>query len=296
MIHVNRSGTTLGIFSEDDVQAGLRAGRFLPSDLGWREGMAQWQPLSQFSEFAADIPALGAAAAPGAPPGAPIPQTVPTVVPAPTIAARSGLPWDNRSSLGFVNAFVATFKLVLLEPANAFNVMKREGGFGDPLIYAITGGSFGLLFYFIYNFFFTSLTGLGSHRNPLAHLIGTGIGAIFCIIFIPVLIAVGVFISSAIFHLCLMIVGAAKQPFETTFRVVCFAGGSTTPLLVIPFCGALVSGIWRIVLYCIGFARAHETDTGRAVIAVLLPVVLCCGGAFVLAMALGLGAWGLSQH
>jgi hypothetical protein len=183
-----------------------------------------------------------------------------------------------------------------MEPANAFTAMKREGGFGDPLIYAITGGSFGLLFYFIYNFFFSSLSGFGAHRNPFAHMIGTGIGAVFCIIFIPAFIAIGVFISSAIFHVCLMIVGAAKQPFETTFRVVCFAGGSTTPLLVVPVCGAFVSAIWRIVLYCIGFARAHETDTGRAVIAVLLPVVLCCGGAFILMMVLGLSAWGFSQH
>ncbi|MEY2439766.1 MAG: hypothetical protein QOI34_1151, partial [Verrucomicrobiota bacterium] len=29
MIHVNRSGTNLGTFSEEDVRAGLRAGRFL---------------------------------------------------------------------------------------------------------------------------------------------------------------------------------------------------------------------------------------------------------------------------
>ena len=292
MIHVNRSGTTLGTFSEEDVRAGLGAGRFLPTDLGWREGMPQWQPLSQFAEFAADIPE----AAPGVPPGAAIPQAPVVVAPMGATTPRSGLPWDQRLSLGFVNAFVATLKMVLTDPINAFTAMRREGGFGDPLIYAITGGSFGMVFYFIYNFFFSSLSGLGSHRNPLAHLIGSGIGALFCIIFIPALIAILLFISSAIFHVCLMIVGGAKQPFETTFRVICFASGSTTPLLVVPFCGVFISGIWRLVLYCIGFAQAHETDTGRAVIAVLLPVILCCGGAIVLTMMLGLGAWGFSQH
>jgi len=31
-----------------------------------------------------------------------------------------------------------------------------------------------------------------------------------------------IFIGAAILHVCLMIVGGAKQPFETTFRVVCF--------------------------------------------------------------------------
>ena len=94
-----------------------------------------------------------------------------------------------------------------------------------------------------------------------------------------------------------MIIGGAKQPFETTFRVVCFGGGSVSPLLVIPFCGGLVVLVWKIVVYSIGLARAHETATGRAVLAVLLPLIVCCGGGFILAMMFGaLGAWGLSQH
>src|SRR5438552_6855989 len=113
MIHVNRSGTTLGIFSEEDVRAGLRAGRFLPTDLGWREGMPQWQPLSQFTEFADDIPAA-AAAAPGAPPGAAIPQTPPAVVlPPASVTPRTGLPWDHRLQRGFIPAFFDTLVMVL---------------------------------------------------------------------------------------------------------------------------------------------------------------------------------------
>ncbi len=52
MIHVNQGATSVGIFSEEEVREGLRSGRFAPTDIGWREGMANWQPLSQFSEFA----------------------------------------------------------------------------------------------------------------------------------------------------------------------------------------------------------------------------------------------------
>src|SRR5207248_2282246 len=118
-------------------------------------------------------------------------------------------------------------------------------------------------------------------------MIGGGIRPLFFIILVPLFVVITTFISSAIFHLGLMIVGGAKQPFETTFRVVCFAGGSANPLLVIPFCGGLIGGIWKIVLYCIGFARAHETDTGPAVLAVILPLVVCCGGIFALGMTIG---------
>ncbi len=297
-IHVNRGGTTLGTFSDDEVRTGLREGRLLGSDLGWREGLAAWQPLSQFSEFSSDIPAAVPPISATTPP--PPPSTAPAIVGSTSssaVAPRGGLPWDNRESSGFVNAFIGTMKMVLTEPGAAFTAMRREGGFGDPLIYSVVGGSVGLLFYFVYHFFFTSLAMLGNRDNPLTHLIGTGIGSVLFIICIPLFIVIGSFLGSAILHLCLMIVGGAKQSFETTFRVVCFAGGSVGPIMIVPFCGGVVAGIWKIVLYCIGLARAHETDTGRAVLAVVLPLVVCCGGGLLIAMMFGaLGAWGMSQH
>ena len=214
-----------------------------------------------------------------------------------TTAARSGLPWDQRQQRGLFTAFVETLQMVLSRPSEAFTAMKREGGLGEPLIYAVIGGSAGLVIYFIYNFAFQSLGMMANRNNPLTHLVGTGIAGIFLIICAPILVVIGIFINAAILHVCLMIVGGAKQSFETTFRVVCFEAGSVYPLMIVPFCGGLIAAVWGIVVRCIGIARAHETDTGRAVLAVLLPVIICCGGGLLLAMMFGaLGAWGLSQH
>src|SRR3989442_12205663 len=95
MIHVNRGATSLGAFSEEEVREGLRTGRFAPTDIGWREGMATWQPLSQFPELAA--------AAPAAPP----PQTAATLI-SERAVPRSGLPSDERQTKGFFHAFVVT--------------------------------------------------------------------------------------------------------------------------------------------------------------------------------------------
>ena len=290
IFHINRSGTNLGTFSEDEVRDGLRSGKFFATDLGWREGMATWEPLAQISEFVQETGAGGAAS--------PQPQFTgaSTITPTATIAPRSGLPWDDRQQRGILRAFFDTLVMVLTKPAEAFAVMKREGGLGEPLMYAIIGGSVGGVIYFLYNFLLGSAHLLGSHENPMLQMMGSGIRPLFFIILVPLFVTIGAFISSGIFHLCLMIVGGAKQPFETTFRVVCFAGGSANPLLVIPICGGLIAGIWKIVLYCIGFARAHETDTGRAVLAVVLPLIVCCGGIFALVMMVGLGAFGFPHH
>src|ERR1700738_4436348 len=233
MIHVNRAGTSLGVFAEEDVREGLRTGRFAGSDLGWREGMAQWQPLSQFTEFASDLTAR-------APP--------PTRAPIGTSPApRTGLPWDERQQRGLFSAFVETLQMVLSRPSEAFTAMKREGGLGEPLIYAVIGGSAGLVIYFIYNFAFQSLGMMASQNNPLTHLVGTGIAGIFLIICAPILVVIGIFINAAILHVCLMIVGGAKQSFETTFRVVCFEAGSVYPLMIVSLCGGLIAGILGIL-------------------------------------------------
>jgi hypothetical protein len=297
-IHVNRGATSMGAFPEEQVRESIRAGRFLPSDLGWKEGMANWQPLSQFTEFAADFPA--ATPAPGAPP----PQTSATpsastaIVASTPVAPRSGLPWDERHTKGLFAAFIETLQMVLTRPSEAFTAMRREGGIGEPLLYAVIGGSVGGAVSFLFSMGLQSLGLFGNQsHNAFAVMAGLGVGSILFIIFLPVFICIGLFIGAAVVHVCLMMVGGAKQSFETTFRVVAFTHGSTGPLQMIPVCGGLIAGVWALIIYCIGLARAHETETGRAVLAVLLPLIVCCGGGLLIAIMFGaLGAWNASQH
>jgi hypothetical protein len=284
MIHVNRGATSLGVFSEEEVREGLRTGRFAPTDIGWREGMANWQPLSQFAEFA------------GATPAVPPLQTGATSISEPA-TPRSGLPWEHRQERGFFNAFVETLVMVLTKPGEAFTAMKREGGFGEPLIYALIGGCIGGVVSFLFSLGLQSMGFFADRQNTFAAMAGLGIGSVLFVVLIPLFIIIVLFIGSAIVHLCLMLVGGANQSFETTFRVLAFSHGSTGPLQMIPVCGGAIAGVWALVCYCIGLARAHETDTGRAVLAVFLPLIVCCGGGLLIAFMFGaLGAWTASQH
>ena len=191
--HINRSGTSLGTFSEEDVRAGLQSGRFLGTDLGWRDGMANWEPLAQISEFAQAIPAADAAVPPQ--PQAPSPGSIPAFAAA---GARSGLPWDDRQQKGFFSAFIETLQMVLTRPAEAFTVMKREGGFGEPLIYAVVGGSVGAIVAFLFSLLMHSFGMFTDQRNPLSAMAGMGIGSIGFIILIPLFIIIGLFIGAGI--------------------------------------------------------------------------------------------------
>jgi len=286
MIHVNRGATSLGALPEEEVREGLRTGRFASSDLGWREGMPSWKPLSQFSEFAA--------AAPTAPPA-----QIGATSTSETAAPRSGLPWEHRHERGFANAFIETLALVLTKPDLAFRTMKTEGGLAEPLIYALIGGCVGGIVSLLLSLGLQSMGLFAGQRDTFAALAGIGVGSIALIVLVPVFIVIGLFIGAAIVHLCLMIVGGANKSFETTFRVLAFSQGSTGPLQIIPVCGGLIAGVWALVVNCIGLARAHETTTGRATLAVLLPVIVCCGGGLLLLFLFmfgALGAWSGSHH
>jgi len=276
-IHVARDGANIGTFSVEEVREGLRTGRFLPTDMAWEAGMADWRPLSQVM---AGKPAA-AAPAPGVTETNALPAA-PSSTGSDAVAARGGLPWEHREQLGIFKAYFDTVVLVLTKPAEAFALMKTEGDLMGPMLFALIGGCAGMIVSFLFQLALQS-AGFMADRQTAAFGMGVvGIWAVGYILLIPVIVIVGMFIGSGILHLCLMIVGGARKPFETTFRVVCFASGSTYLLSMIPVCGGLITVVWNIVLECIGLARAHEIDTGKAVMAVLLPVVVCCVGAILL--------------
>jgi hypothetical protein len=93
-----------------------------------------------------------------------------------------------------------------------------------------------------------------------------------------------------------MILSGARQGYETTFRVLAYAQGSTAWMQVIPIFGPLIGGIWALVIEIVGLSKAHEISAGKATLAVFLPVIFClvvCGIMFVV-IFLTVGAAGIA--
>jgi hypothetical protein len=286
MIHIARDGAKIGEFSLEQVREGLRTGQFRPTDLGWEPGLPDWRTLATFVAEKAAATAPQGEAVPGA--------ALVTAGPATGVTPEAGLPWEHRQQLGFFKAFFDTVTVLLMRPTEAFVLMKREGGLTDPLLFAVLGGSAGALASMLFQFGLQSLLGLDGGGN-VTKFFGTGILILFLVL-APVFLAVGMFIGSGILHLFLMLLGGANRPFETTFRVFCYSCGAAYLFSIIPFCGGYITPIYNIVLNCIGLARAHETTTGKAVMAVLLPLLICCGvWVLILALVIGSASGGLKS-
>ena len=197
------------------------------------------------------------------PPAAPVP-------PAP-------IPWEDPARASSFERLVETVKMLATRPNEAFTGMPTTGGIGSPLIYAIVVGWISIAVAVVWN---TLLQGMwipfmGSGEEAAVAAMFTGAWAVGMVFLAPIFVIIGVFITAAILHLMLMIVGGANNGFEATVRVVCYT--QTAQLAnIVPLCGGIVALVWQIILFVVGFATAHRTTQGKAILAVVLPVVLCC--------------------
>jgi hypothetical protein len=279
MIHVARDGAKLGEFTLEQVREGLGTGQFKATDLAWQSGMADWRPLSEVAGAGTTDPGTAAPALPLAGGG------FSTATPA------AGLPWEHREQIGFGKAWFDTVSLLITKPSDAFTMMRPEGGFGGPLVFGLIGGCAGGIISLLFQGAFQSIPGFG--QSNAFDAFGVGIWTIIVIyaVLMPLFVTVGLFINAALLHLCLMMLGGANRSFETTFRVACFTAGSANLFAMIPICGGIIAMVYHIVLECIGLSRAHPTTTGKALLAIFLPMIVCCGVIVLLiVLAGGLGA------
>lgn len=185
-------------------------------------------------------------------------------------------PHAQPSQSGFLKGFFCTIRRVLFQPAEFFEHLEIKKTYGEPYLFYL---AVSLMMFVIGEIMGRILKAgfPGFAQNPdfLSSVM------VRWVVF-PILIFAGIFISTAIFHLFVMIV-QGKAGFRGTFYVVSYATAAQI-FAIIPFVGVFIGGIWGIVVTIVGYSRVHQISTGRAVLAYFLPVILI----FVLAIAIPL--------
>jgi hypothetical protein len=282
-IWINRAGQSLGTFTVEEVQRGLNQGQYVPTDLGWQEGMPTWKPLAEFANL--QMPTQQGQSAPLVPIFPPSPNFPPTLSQdalATVEGTEDGPAWERRKELGLVSALTQTWKEVLFNPKVSFPRMKTSGGYAAPFLFNLT-------MLIIYGFFTTVyqllLSGVfaavGSAHNGSGSMgaLSAGlppllnIGAM--VVLIP-LLAGFTFVNAGITHLCLSLFKGTSKNYEATYRVICYSS-STWIFALVPCAGGIVSSVWGVVSTIIGLSKVHRIEGWRAAVAVLLPVFVCMG-------------------
>lgn len=185
--------------------------------------------------------------------------------------SESGPLTPSWEGAGFLSSVLRTIKEVLTNPSPFFRSIPSNRGMTHPLLFAVIVTFFGTTIALLEQYAFATL------RGGISGLEGFDpFQTAFLILYVfslPVLICIGIFIMSGIFQLCLMLVGDGKGGYEATFTVVCYASGAQV-LAIIPFIGSFIVGIYQLVLGTIGFRERHGTTTGKALLAILLPMIV----------------------
>lgn len=302
-IWINRAGQNLGTFTLEEVQRGLNQGQFVPTDLGWQEGMETWKVLAEFSGL--QMPSQQVQP-PILSPSSPTSPDVPPPLGAGTLATVEGIEdgpaWERRKELGLFKALVQTWKEVLFNPTVSFARMKTSGGFTTPLLFNLTMIAIYAFFTTIYQLLlFAVFTATGSTQDDSSSLSGTiraglpplvNVGVM--LVAIPLLVGL-TFLSAGIMHGCLALFKGTSKNYEATYRVICYSY-STWIFSLVPCAGGIVSSIWWVVSTIIGLSKVHRTEGWRAALAVLFPVFACMGIMIVLYIAIIAAVVGLLHH
>jgi hypothetical protein len=265
-IHVARPPNQLGVFSQEEVAAGLQAGRFLPTDQGWREGMSAWTPLSQWEEFSP----LGIPSAPAEFAQAATAQPMPA--------------WERGSS---IENFFSTIKDVALNPVQTFDNLPAEGGLGRPLLYnylttfpalLLLAGLYALILAVMGDGILQGMRSAPDTPSFLKDLsVGGLMGLLFGFVFCVALFApLALFVSSA-FTYFLLLPWSPRGGYAGSFRANAYVNGAFFPLTCIP-CLNYVAAPWQMVVNVIALSRVHQIAWWKVLISVVvIPCCLCCG-------------------
>jgi hypothetical protein len=240
------------------------------------------------SDFENQTPPPGGGATPPPPAGSPPPPPAGAAPPppggfgSPPGAPSNPIPWENRDQLGFVQALVENVKLFTVNPKEAFARTREQGDYASPILYVVILSVVVGIINWIWSLVFTAP--MGTFLPPEAQeqfgwmMTMMAGGGIINVILAPIMALIGLFIGAAILHLCLMLVqglAESRAGFEGTVRVISYAYIANLANIV-PVVGGLIALVWSLILLVIGFSTMHRTTQGKAIAAVLVPVILCC--------------------
>ena len=199
-----------------------------------------------------------------------------TQIPPQSMPGRPGLPWERKGSSA-VLAFWQTVRLVAFSPQRAFGMMRQQGSLRGPMLYSAAGLYLGLagvtcIEGLLASYTFDKLPWPPETIALIKQVLLIGLIAM-AVVGIPLTATLGNLINGGLMHVALLIAGGSKQSFATSVRIVCFVQPSLTWLLFIPFVGTSLLGIWTLIASIIAVRQAHEVSVGKAVVAVLLPLV-----------------------
>lgn len=174
--------------------------------------------------------------------------------------------------------FIDKVKGLLLDPTGTYQQLKEEemgSALRYYLIWLLIYSILAAIIVTVMGTFVISMIPETEQLRMFTEFMESGgtfilIPVMFILIFVIGII--GIFIGAAIVHLGVLLVGG-NQGYHQTVKSLIYGGTPGYIFGWIPFIG-IIGSIWSLILIIFGVKELHDISTGRAVIAVLLPIII----------------------
>ncbi len=216
------------------------------------------------------------------------------------------IPWERRSELGLVRAFVDTLRLSTFSPTRFFRTPTTEPSLLVPIAHGVIAPSLGMVLTYVLMGVALMIGGAAvgtfaetsQDSGAIAAMLGI-YGCVFvgmspfALLFGPMQALVGLVFATVCSHGTLALMGRTQAKFEDTLRVLSYTNGAHIAA-GIPVLG-LLAWFWVLGVEVIALRELHRCTTDRAAIAALayravMLVVIVGGYAAFLAFVYLVGA------
>ncbi len=213
--------------------------------------------------------------------------------PAEGLARKTGDPripeWED-SGHPFPKNLLDTWRRSVFSPGEFFRDVPYERPAARPILYYVLVSVVSSLVMLWWSPAFSTLqipllgeTMAASELLPFAG--ATAASAAFNFFLAPFVAIISLTLWSLLLHLFVLMLARQRRSLTATVRAVCYAAGPSL-LVIVPVLGALVGGVWTLVLTVIGIREAHRMTTGAAVAAMLMAIFVPLVVLFVLILIL----------
>jgi hypothetical protein len=179
------------------------------------------------------------------------------------VATVEPIPWEQAERYSAPLAMWLTLTAILRSPLHAvLRIPWERRDFVTPLVLAVSAGTLGHLGILFSAFLFADLNAvLGPQFRELG--VSPVAGALIAMTTVPLGVTLKLFLASGLSHFLLKSVGAARRPYEATFRVFAYAG-VTSLLALIPGLGAPLAMAMTLLVVLLGIRVAHRATPGQS--------------------------------
>ena len=201
-----------------------------------------------------------------------------------------GVPWESPHG-GLFGRWWETITAANFKGRELFSAVGQNDDAMSACLFSMTTGAvmgalIGLLYLLLLALWSTAMlailgsVGIGKVGGAVAGM-GIGLGLLFwigAVIFYAVAGFISPWVVGGLHHLVLMMVGGVGQgkEYSHSVRVNAYAGAASLLFVPIPFLGGLVALVFNIINHVTGYDQVHRCGGGKAFLAWVSPVFICC--------------------